>query len=66
MNKICAILMAALAALVLMTGCTAGKEPPPEEEYHGVICMGSHVNAPVVNLALVEDEIYRPAAAAAA
>ena len=59
MNKICAILMAALAALVLMTGCTAGKEPPPEEEYHGVICMGSHVNAPVVNLALVEDEIYR-------
>ncbi len=59
MNKICTILMAALAALVLMTGCTAGKEPPPEEEYHGVICMGSHVNAPVVNLALVEDEIYR-------
>lgn len=60
MNKLCTLLTAALAALILLTGCdAAGHDFPDNEEYHCAICMGSHVNAPVVNLALVEDEIYR-------
>lgn len=62
MNKLCTLLTAALAALVLLTGCdAAGHDFPDNEEYHCAICMGSHVNAPVVNLALVEDEVYRAA-----
>lgn len=60
MNKLCTLLMAALAALILLNGCTASDhEHPADEEYHCAVCMGSHLNAPVVNLALVEDEIYR-------
>lgn len=60
MNKLCTFLMAALAVLLLMTGCSAtNHEYSADEEYHCVICMGCHDNAPVVNLALVEDEVFR-------
>ena len=49
-----------MVTITLLTGC--GNNPAKhsaEEEYHCAVCMGSHVNAPVVNLALVEDEVYR-------
>ena len=60
MNKLCTLLTAALAALLLLTGCDAsGHDFPENEEYHCAICLGAHVNNPVVNLALVEGEIYR-------
>lgn len=60
MKKYRALLAAALAAMTLLTGCTTSASPHSlDEEYHCAVCLGSHLNAPVVNLALVEDEIYR-------
>lgn len=60
MKKILCLVLAA-ALMAALAGCTGGNnviatvEP---EECHVAINLGIHDNAPVVNLALIEDEVY--------
>ena len=52
------MMIAYMAAVIAVTSCGAPKTAAPEKELHLAVILGSHNNAPKVNLSLIEDDVY--------